>query len=303
MTVDDRFETARCAACGTTLAQGGKPAQTQSAVQRARELLDRWASPDFDPFGPLLPDEFSSAAQPDRSDEKPRPHESDAAAGETTRRTIHRPHADRPPQPLGTGLFVNAPPPGARESGGPRADGAASTGPNAPHIGMPPTEPPPRSERRLTESDAPQHAPEAVFPPGASSGPGVPRSPSGLGVATADGSRSAHREPKTPPAGDSSDDQEMALMANSAASEKPRTNWMGTLGQLLAYTGVLGLTVGTLLVIQSYFGGSNEYGPTGWLILTAGQMLLFLGVVTMVSSGMEQAADEMGRRVDRLGEH
>ena len=92
-------------------------------------------------------------------------------------------------------------------------------------------------------------------------------------------------------------------MANSAASEKPRTNWMGTLGQLLAYTGVLGLTVGTLLVIQSYFGGPNEYGPTGWLILTAGQMLLFLGVVTMVSSGMEQAADEMGRRVDRLGEH
>lgn len=91
-------------------------------------------------------------------------------------------------------------------------------------------------------------------------------------------------------------------MAQSAHGEKPPTNWMGTLGQLLAYAGVLGLTAGTLLVVQSYFGGPSEYGPTGWLILTAGQMLLFLGVVTMVSSGMEQAADEMGRRVDRLGE-
>ena len=35
---------------------------------------------------------------------------------------------------------------------------------------------------------------------------------------------------------------------------------------------------------------------------TAGQMMLFLGVVTLVSGGMEQTTQEVARRVDSLGE-
>lgn len=78
-------------------------------------------------------------------------------------------------------------------------------------------------------------------------------------------------------------------------------NWLAFWGQILAYFGVAGLTVGTAMVLWGYFGGPSSYTPTGWLIATAGQMLLFLGVVTLISGGMEQTTEEVARRIDRLG--
>ncbi len=73
---------------------------------------------------------------------------------------------------------------------------------------------------------------------------------------------------------------------------------------MLAYAGVLALTVGAAFVLMGYFGGPRwqSYTPTGWLITTTGQMLLFLGVVTLVSGGMEQTTEEVARRIDRLGQ-
>jgi len=38
----------------------------------------------------------------------------------------------------------------------------------------------------------------------------------------------------------------------------------------------------------------------GWLISTIGQMLLFLGIVTLVSSGMEQTTQEVRRSVNEV---
>jgi hypothetical protein len=72
-------------------------------------------------------------------------------------------------------------------------------------------------------------------------------------------------------------------------------------GQICAYLGVGGLTVGAVLVLVGCFGGPAQYAPTGWLVATAGQMLLFLGVVTLVSAGMEQTTHEVARRVDQIG--
>lgn len=80
------------------------------------------------------------------------------------------------------------------------------------------------------------------------------------------------------------------------------TNWNSIIGQLLAYGGVATLTVGTVLVLWGYFGGPTTYTPTGWLIATAGQMLLFLGVITLVSGGMEHTTEEVCRRIDFLGD-
>ena len=74
-------------------------------------------------------------------------------------------------------------------------------------------------------------------------------------------------------------------------------------GQLLAYAGVGVLTVGTGLVVWGYFGGPDRFTPTGWLLATAGQMLLFLGVVTLISGGMEQTTHEVTERIERLGDH
>jgi|HubBroStandDraft_6_1064221.scaffolds.fasta_scaffold26844_3 hypothetical protein len=84
--------------------------------------------------------------------------------------------------------------------------------------------------------------------------------------------------------------------------ERKRTNWTSVIGQLVAYAGVALLTIGTTLIVWSYFGGPANYAPTGWLTTTAGQMLLFLGVVTLVSGGMEQTTEEVRTRIERLGE-
>lgn len=61
-------------------------------------------------------------------------------------------------------------------------------------------------------------------------------------------------------------------------------------------------TCGTALVLWAYFGGPEAYAPTGWLMTTFGQMMLFLGVITLVSGGMEQTQREVVYRIDQLGD-
>lgn len=56
------------------------------------------------------------------------------------------------------------------------------------------------------------------------------------------------------------------------------------------------------MVLWGYFGGLGKYTSTGFLISTAGQMLLFLGVVTLVSGGMQQTSHEVTTRVEYLGD-
>lgn len=90
--------------------------------------------------------------------------------------------------------------------------------------------------------------------------------------------------------------------AGAGAAQKAPRNWVAVAGQWLAYSGVLGLMAGTCLVILGYYRGPASYAPTGWLITMAGQMLLFLGVVTLVSNGMEETAKTVERHIGRLGE-
>ncbi len=103
-----------------------------------------------------------------------------------------------------------------------------------------------------------------------------------------------HFPAEPPPAIDFSDD------IPRSTSSKLQAFW----GQMLAYAGVLALTIGAVFVLLGYFGGAQwqSYTPTGWLVTTIGQMLLFLGVVTLVSGGMEQTTEEVARRIDRLGQ-
>ena len=81
-----------------------------------------------------------------------------------------------------------------------------------------------------------------------------------------------------------------------------RSNLTSVTGQFLAYLGVLGLTIGTAMVIYGHFGGYSEYTPTGWLVTTVAQMLLFLGVINLVSGGIEQNNDDVSRRINTLGQ-
>ncbi|MFM8478133.1 MAG: hypothetical protein ACKOEO_20300 [Planctomycetaceae bacterium] len=86
-------------------------------------------------------------------------------------------------------------------------------------------------------------------------------------------------------------------------SPPPRSNFTTIIGQGLAYIGVIALLIGTSLVILGHFGGESDYTPTGWLITTVAQMLLFLGIINLVSGGMEQHNDEVARRIHSLSEH
>ncbi len=81
-----------------------------------------------------------------------------------------------------------------------------------------------------------------------------------------------------------------------------RASWTVMAGNLCAYGGVGLLTCGTVMVMWSYFGGPANYLPTGCLAAAVGQMLLFLGVVTLISSGMEQTVAEVSWRIDHLAE-
>lgn len=81
-----------------------------------------------------------------------------------------------------------------------------------------------------------------------------------------------------------------------------RSSLTSLTGQFLAYIGVLGLTIGTAIVIYGHFGGMSEYTPTGWLVTTVAQMLLFLGIINLVSGGIEQNNDDVSRRINVLGE-
>ena len=81
-----------------------------------------------------------------------------------------------------------------------------------------------------------------------------------------------------------------------------RSNITTITGQFLAYAGVLGLTIGTAMVIYGHFGGYSNYTPTGWLVTTVAQMMLFLGVINLVSGGIEQTNDDVSQRISVLGE-
>lgn len=83
----------------------------------------------------------------------------------------------------------------------------------------------------------------------------------------------------------------------TSASPSPG-GWYSNIGQVLAYLGIIFLTAGTCGVIVSYFGGPANYAPYGWLGATIGQMLLFLGIVTLISAGMEQTSQELRQAVD-----
>ena len=81
-----------------------------------------------------------------------------------------------------------------------------------------------------------------------------------------------------------------------------KTKVPALIGQICAYSGVGLLTCGSVLVMWSFFGGPASYMPTGWLTAAVGQMLLFLGVVTLISSGMDQTVEEVAWRIDHLAE-
>jgi hypothetical protein len=72
------------------------------------------------------------------------------------------------------------------------------------------------------------------------------------------------------------------------------------IGFALAYGGVAVVGLGALVVLISLALGGSPAG--GWVMAVLGHLLVLLGVVTLVTHGLEQSAAETAERLERLGE-
>lgn len=94
-----------------------------------------------------------------------------------------------------------------------------------------------------------------------------------------------------------------SMVENSTTNPPRRASsgvWLSTMGHLAAYAGIGLITCGTALVIWSHYGGPASYAPTGWLIAALGQMLFFLGMVNLVSGGLEQTSADLRQQIAEL---
>lgn len=77
-------------------------------------------------------------------------------------------------------------------------------------------------------------------------------------------------------------------------------SWLNVFGQLAAYAGTLLLTSGTVVVVVGVYQDATRHAVSGWLMAAIGQMLLLLGIVTIVTTSLEQAQQRFQKGVDRL---
>lgn len=119
------------------------------------------------------------------------------------------------------------------------------------------------------------------------------------------GHHDAHQQPTGGPHGDRNGlraDSPATPMVHATDDPSPQEKNHPSMiwAQLLAYGGVLGLTAGGVLILWNRFGQPPVDAPTSWLVATAGQILLFLGVVSLISRGMEQTTEEISQQVRSL---
>ena len=312
-----------CSICGATLGEAAATDESASPrtakTSQARELLDRWAkSPLFDPYGPTRtaepeltakaeqgathPTEACSesartaASSPESQSPEPatspRPEDLDRLTAEILSRvsriteSIREPAASPPAEENSPDAATPEPP-------------AASETSEADSAGAIPAEkePTPREDHARSETNwrvdpgpsarhrqpsATSRSFDAVGNPVTTHEPALPRIDS------------AHSDASVPAPYTEFSRPEPAGLSNPPE----KSGFIGGIGQVLAYLGILCLTAGTTMVITGYFGGPAHYAPTGWLITTIGQMMLFLGVVTLVSTGMEQTQTELRESLD-----
>jgi len=291
VTVDNRR--VRCATCGSEVTLSSST-RTSVRTREARELLERWANDrllsEHDPEPATdyrtgaahghagASHELSAAAHEEASI----PHASQASPEAQRAESPREPAAQSIPRPRAKFRIDRPHPTGSAESD--RSDAASAA---EKHISAVRERERAAAERLAAPAAAFERtAPRAASTEGRRAAPPASASPA---------QRYHQPHASVPP-------PHFNVQAAIRAEDRPRSNWTSVVGQLLAYGGVGLLTVGSSLVLWGYFGGPENYAPTGWLITTAGQMLLFLGVVTLVSGGMEQTTEEVSRRIDMLGD-
>jgi len=75
-------------------------------------------------------------------------------------------------------------------------------------------------------------------------------------------------------------------------------------GQIISLMGVLGLMLGTMLLMYTHFFAVQRDAllAPGWVIAAVSQLFLLLGVVMNISAGLKQTSREVAWRVTALNE-
>lgn len=78
----------------------------------------------------------------------------------------------------------------------------------------------------------------------------------------------------------------------------------GIAAQAIAFVGVLGLTLGTFILLYTHFLAAEQDAllAPGWVVAAVSQLVLLLGVVMLVSAGLSQTSQEVAWRVQSIGE-
>ena len=264
-----------CTTCGGEIQRTDATSLSDEA-QSARDLLERWSKDELlDPYGPDAGSDGPSAPEssvPRRQPPRPKFRVDAGSAG--------------PPRP------ASAPSdPTLSNQGGSRPDPRAARSQPKFRIDARHEQPPASLAGRVADR---AHA-DAANQAGGFDGGQPPAEPPEPWAEMPDGYRIDAAQTTVPAPHFS--------MEAFAPPSGPRPGRFESLaGQLLAYGGTALLTVGTALVLYGYFGGGEQLTANGWLVATIGQMLLFLGVVTLISGGMQQTTHEVGSRVQYLGE-
>ncbi len=313
-----------CTSCGTEIQRIYAPS-LHPDTRSARELLERWSKVDLHDVAPDTttagPGEVPAAAVPTVvavANPEPLPVEvpplaappetADESGSDATSRRDRpeRAKPDRPTPKPRTTWRVDA----AHTVTQPVALPPPSVPPRRPHfisavVGEETAKPsplalPPVEVKLAAAARIPDPVPTPVTPSADSSRqekpPSEPAAPSRM--AASPNVLQRRLDPAHESLGGPHFDLQSFLAQDSRQPGKSESIW----GQVLAYAGVGLITVGTTLVLWGWFGQVPQYAPTGWLVCTVGQMLLFLGVITLISGGMQQTSHEVTRRVEYLGD-
>ncbi len=294
----------RCASCGSDLGESNV-SRLSATTRNAREILERWSKGGVDdPFAPpkepvssILESDAPSASNESSLDtipisefnaeptHDPQQHVVDPASPNfSSALSLHEPEPT--PSDARVSIFPPSETSGTQSSGSPKV-GAVS--PSQSTVAEPKRESTP-IENRSFRIDEPASSPS--LPPSSEytgSFASHQAEASGFDARVRSDAPQAVQSPHF--------EVQQAIRKNER-----KDNWGSLAGQWLAYLGVLGLTLGTCIVVYGHFGEQPVYTPTGWLVMTFGQMLLFLGIISLVSGGMEQTSNEVAQRVEELGE-
>lgn len=303
-----------CTACGTEIQRVYAPS-LHPDTRSARELLERWSKNDL-----LDAPEGAApvAGTPAFSEESPAPTEIAPAIAASSM---------TPPVEVGSEATARRDRPERGKPERPTPKPRTTWRVDAPHNLTQPTAPPPppvpprrphfsavagddeAPETNLTAEPVVSEPVAAVIPMqpvapkapvAAAESPAPYRSEAPAPEPVAQVTRVVHRrlDPPHEASGRPHFDLQTFLSQDARKPGRSESIW----GQVLAYLGVGLITVGTTMVLWGWFGKTQQYAPTGWLICTIGQMLLFLGVTTLISGGLQQASHEVTRRVEYLGD-